>query len=604
MSAAQASRGLRLLLGLAALAVLYVAVVQLGDRLLGGRQLDLTHDHLYTLAPGTVEIARSPREPVHLTLYYTRHAMRDLPQLRTYAQRVRTLLEEIQRASRERVHVSVVDPQPYSADEDRALAAGLSALPTGVAGQRVIFGLVGTNATDGIAVIPFLQPDKEAFLEYDVARLIHELVMTQRPLVGLISGLPVEGAPGGADAPGVPAWTTFQQLGQLFRVRQLDPATLQHIPHDMRVVLLVQPQNLPPPALEAIRAYLLDGGHLAVFIDPDPESLAPEQARASALASWHALEPLFHEWGVAFDPTRVVADPDLARNVSQQPGMLPQPDPVVLGLGRSELSHDDVITAGLRSINVATAGSFEQVEQAPLHLVPLLQSGGDAGTVSVREVLSAADPQALLDHMKATGGRYYVLAARLNGPLAPGARSADIVLVADTDLLTDRLWTRNLPFFGQALTQPFANNGDFFLNVVDNLSGSSALISIRGRAVAARPFTRIQTMRQQAEHSSAEQRATLQQQLARVEQRLLEIEQMRSGGAATDLHVAEYRLARERRSDLRQALRQIQRQSDARVQRLRLRIETLDIVAVPALLAILALLLAVLRRWRGRSGES
>ncbi|MHB1896588.1 MAG: Gldg family protein [Metallibacterium sp.] len=593
------TRGLRLVLALLALALLYVAVVQVGTRLLGGWRIDLTRDRIYTLAPGTRAIARSPREPVQLTLYFSRHAARDLPQLRAYARRVQTLLREVARVSRGRVRLALVDPRPYSEAEDRALAAGLSALPVGPEGQRVIFGLVGTNATTGIADIPFLQPDKEAFLEYDVARLIHELVTPQRPLVGLISGLPVEGTPGSADVPGLPPWTTFQQLGQLFRVQPLDGRTLTAIPAAVRVLLLVQPDMLSAGAVQAIRAFLLRGGHLALFIDPDPETLPPARAVASAQASWRALQPLFAEWGVSFDPDRVVLDPTLARSVALQPGMVPAPDPAVLGLGRAELSHDDVITAGLRSINVSTVGSFEQTEHARLRLVPLLQSSGDAGSASVQRVLDTPDPQALLDNLRQARGRY-VLAARLTGALAPGAQQADIVLVADTDLLSDRLWVQLLPFFGQTLTSPFANNGDFFLNVVDNLSGSSALISIRGRAVAARPFTRLRVLRAEAEQAFRERRLALQQQLDAAEQRLLEIEQARrAAGASIGLHEAGYRAASEQQREIRNELRRIERDLDARILRLQWHIETLDIFLLPALIALFGLLLAAWRRWRG-----
>ncbi|WP_297922685.1 Gldg family protein [Metallibacterium sp.] len=595
------TRGLRLVLALLALALLYVAVVQVGTRLLGGWQIDLTRDHIYTLAPGTRAIARSPREPVQLTLYFSRHAARDLPQLRAYARRVQTLLREVARVSQGRVRLALVDPRPYSEAEDRALAAGLSALPVGPEGQRVIFGLVGTNATTGIADIPFLQPDKEAFLEYDVARLIHELVTQQRPLVGLISGLPVEGTPGSANAPGLPPWTAFQQLGQLFRVQPLDGRTLTAIPAAVRVLLLVQPDMLSAGAVQAIRAFLLRGGHLALFIDPDPETLPPARAMASAQASWRALQPLFAEWGVSFDPDRVVLDPTLARSVALQPGMVPAPDPAVLGLGRAELSHDDVITAGLRSINVSTIGSFEQTEHARLRLVPLLQSSGDAGSASVQRVLDTPDPQALLDNLRQARGRY-VLAARLTGALAPGAQQADIVLVADTDLLSDRLWVQLLPFFGQTLTSPFANNGDFFLNVVDNLSGSSALISIRGRAVASRPFTRLRALRADAEQAFRERRLALQQQLDAAEQRLLEIEQARrAAGASISLHEAEYRAASEQQREIRSELRRIERDLDARILRLQWRIETLDIFLLPALIALFGLLLAAWRRWRGNT---
>lgn len=600
MSVRAHGRGLRVLLALLALAVLYGALVQLGTRALAGHRFDLTADHLYTLAPGTVEIARSPREPVLLTLYFSRHAARALPQLRAYAQRVRTLLDEVARISRGRVRVQVLDPRPYSQIEDRALAAGLSALPVGPDGERVIFGLVGSNATTGIAVIPFLQPDKQPFLEYDVARLIDELITTRRPRVGLISGLPVEGTPASADAPAQPPWTAFQQLNQLFRIQPLDGRSLRAVPADLRVLLLVQPDMLSARAVAAIHAFLLRGGHLAVFIDPDPETLPPAQALASASASWAALRPLFEDCGVGFDPDRVVIDPSLARNVAAVPGAAPTADPALLGLGRAELSRDDVITAGLHDINVSTAGSFEQSENARLHMTPLLQSSGDARALPVQRVLDAAvDPQQLLDGADAARARY-VLAARLTGALAPGARPADIVLVADTDILSNRLWVQLLPFFNQSLTSPFANNADFLLNTIDNLSGSSALISIRGRAEASRPFTRLRAMQTAAEQAIRERRLVLRQKLDAAEQRLLEIEQARSApGAAVNLDAGEYRAARQQRAEVRDDLRRSERHLDARIERLQARIEALDILLVPGVLTLAALLIAAWRRLRG-----
>ena len=592
-------RGLRALLALLALALLYVALLHVALRLLAGRQLDLTADHLYTLAPGTVQIARAPAQPVDLTLYFSRQAARGMPQLRDYARRVRILLDEIARVSDGRVHVQQRDPQPYTRTEARALAAGLGALPVGPQGQRVIFGLVGTNATTGIETIPFLQPDKAAFLEYDVARMIHALSEHARPRVGLISGLPVEGTPASAQGPGVPAWTSFQQLGQLFDVQVLDGRTLKAVPADIHVLLLVQPSMLDAAGQAAITAFLRRGGHLAVFVDPDPQSLPPPLALLSGEASARALAPLLAQWGVRYAANRVLLDPSLAHDVPLEPGAAPTPDPLLLDLGRSELNHDDVITAGLTGINVASAGSFEQAEHAPLRMVPLLQSNGDAATVGVRRVLATSDPQQLLQDFHATGNRY-VLAARLTGALAAGAPPADIVLVADTDLLRDRYWVQQVPFFDQTLSTPFANNGDFFLNIVDNLAGSGALISIRGRAVAARPFTRLRALRAEAEQRFRDHRLALQQQLDGIEQRMMEIEQARAQpDAPADLYAGAYRAALQRARAIREELRRIGSELDARVERLQWRIEALDTLAVPLLLAVLALLLAWRRRLRG-----
>src|SRR5690606_4485089 len=43
-----------------------------------------------------------------------------------------------------------------------------------------------------------------------------------------------------------------------------------------------------------------------------------------------------------------------------------------------------------------------------------------------------------------------------------------------------------------------ADNGDFILASVDNLTGSSDLISVRARGQFSRPFTRVQEIRKEA----------------------------------------------------------------------------------------------------------
>ena len=607
------SRRLAALIALLALAVLYISLVLVCARTLRGVQADLTAGQVYTLAPGTLRIAGSLHEPVDLYLYFSRHAARDLPQLRAYAQRVELLLRDIAAHAHGRIRIRVIDPAPYSTAEERAQALGLTPAPGGVNGERIFFGIAGTNATDGVQVIPFLQRDKESFLEYDVARMIQQLDQRQRPLIELISSLPVLG--GGPDA--APPWTVFRQLGQLFRVRSLDAATLSAIPADVKVLLLVQPTGLGPAAQHAIDRYVQQGGHVALFMDPDPESVAPAAAQASAQATATAMAPLLAAWGVSYDPDRVVLDSSLAQAISIDPAGGPVRDPAVLGLGRGELNRDDVITAGLSSINVSTAGSLELSEHARTRLEPLLQSSGESEQAPVAAVLAAGDPSTLLDGFQ-PGGERYVIAARLTGVLpvafaddAPAAdvsrRPGEVLLVADTDLLSDRLWVQLMPFLGQTIANPFANNGDFFLNAMDNLAGSSALISIRGRALAARPFTRVEALRREAEAAFSAKQFELQQQLNDTERRLADLEQARNADGMPTLTPAqrsEIEAFTRRRAGIRRQLREVQRSLDARIDRLGERLKLINIVLMPMLVSLFALAWAVLRAWRRRRWRS
>ncbi len=253
---------------LAVLAVLFVAVILITNSLFRGARLDLTQNHLYTLSQGTKNIISGIDEPIHLYLYFSDKATQDLPQLRTYAQRVREMIEEMAARSSGKLKLDVIDPQPFSEDEDRATGYGLQAVPSGAGGATIFLGLAGTNSTNGKSVIPFLQPDKEAFLEYDVAKLIHELSVTKKTAVGLLSSLPMSSGFDPQTRAMREPWAVQQQLQQLFDVRQLNAASLKSIDKDVSVLVLVHPKALSDDAQYAIDQFVMRGGHLLVFVDP------------------------------------------------------------------------------------------------------------------------------------------------------------------------------------------------------------------------------------------------------------------------------------------------------------------------------------------------
>jgi len=257
------------------LVVIFVPLIVVSSRWLHATRIDLTTDQLYTLTPGTLHIVDTLQRPLRLTLYFSDHATRDLPQLRSYEQRVNEMLQEIVARSHSRIRLQVIDPVPYSDDEASAEGGGLTAANGGSNGERVFFGLVGSamaggadgdstedRVPDKTLAIPFFDPAREAFLEYDIAKLLYELNQVSKPSIGVISSLPVAGNP----ALGQPAWTVIQQLDQLFDVKMMDASTLRHIDDSTKVLLLIQPKQLSLDAQYAIDQYVLRGGHLAVFV--------------------------------------------------------------------------------------------------------------------------------------------------------------------------------------------------------------------------------------------------------------------------------------------------------------------------------------------------
>ena len=306
----------RLTLGagtLLALALLFIGLTMLFNFGLRGWRLDLTQNHLYSIAPGTDRILRSIKEPINLYFFYSEKTANQVPQIKTYGVRVRELLEELAGRSNGNVRLHVIDPQPFSEDEDRASELGVQGTAVGASGQQLYFGLAGTNATDTHAQpITFFDPQKEEFLEYDVVKLIYELANPKKPVVAWLSGLPMtEGFDPRSQQMREP-WAIYGQAQQLFDVHTLDPATTQIAP-DVSLLVLVHPKNLSPATQFAIDQYALRGGHIVAFVDPlaeaDQSGADPNNPMAQMTADKSShLGPLLAAWGVQFNPRQVIAD--------------------------------------------------------------------------------------------------------------------------------------------------------------------------------------------------------------------------------------------------------------------------------------------------------
>lgn len=586
------------------LAVVYLSLVLGASHWFGGERIDLTRDHLYTLSPGTRKIIADIRQPIDLTLYFSDRASHDLPQLRAYHQHVLHMLEQIVRRSQGRVHLAQVDPLPFSEAEDRATAAGLTSVRGEGTGESIFFGLAGRNTDDGrTSAIPFFLPAKEPFLEYDVARLLHDLSITKEPRVAIYSSLPIWGDTD-ADGNVSPPWTALQQLQQLFDVQRLDTNTLAALaPADAAVLVLIQPTGLTHADLRAIDRHVQAGGRLLVFVDPDSE------VDGGAPSDLHAL---FRAWGVAFDTDRVLLDRSRALSVQSPVTGATVRDPSVLGLTGDELNRRDPVTRALSVIDVAATGYFGLLPGAQVRLDPLLQSTTEAMAVPAERVREASDPASLYKNYR-PDGEHYAIAVRLEGELpsafaddapAKPARKPAVILVGDTDVLSDRLWVLPSQTQGQTLMSPFANNGDFFVNAIDDLAGPSNLIAIRGRAVRERRFTRVDTLRRQADEKFKAKQLELQAELEDTEKRLAALKQDAKGSSRSEAQKSAVEQFTQRKLAIRGELRAVQRSLDGDIERLSMQLKFIDILLMPILVALTGLLYGLWRmrrRWlRGR----
>jgi ABC-type uncharacterized transport system involved in gliding motility auxiliary subunit len=619
--------------GLLALAVLFLGVVMLSNLALRGVRLDLTQNRLYTLSPGTKQVLGELKEPINLYFYFSRDAAaKQSPLIMPYAARVREFLEEVTARAGGKIRLQVVDPQPFSEDEDRAAEAGLSPLQVGDgSGGSVYFGLAGTNSTDGRSVIPGFTPDREEFLEYDVAKLIQELASPKKPVIGLVSTLPMQGQYNPMTGQMGDTWPILAQLEQLFTIRTLT-TDVDHIDQDVDVLMIVHPKNFPPKTLYAIDQFVMRGGKVLLFVDPDSgadtSGQDPQNPFAGAGASRSSdLEPLLTAWGVAYDPSKVVADLNLGLEVRSSMQGPPTRHIGILGLKRDDMNDKDVDTASLDSINVATAGFLAPRTGATTRFESLLMSSTSAAPLPAARFGPMSDPASLRDGFKPTGLRY-AIAARITGPvpsaypqgapadqkpaagpplahLAKSVGSADIVIIADTDMLMDYMWVQTRELLGQRVSQAFASNGDLVANALDNLGGSSALISIRGRATFSRPFERVDALKRQADDRLRAKVLELQSELQQTESKLTELQSKRNDQASlmlTPEQDAELKRFTAEKAHVRKELRETQRGLDVEINRLDVWLKVLNIAVAPLAVAIAGALLLSLRRRRRASG--
>lgn len=603
-------------LALVLLAAGFVAFSALNSLLFGRARVDLTEGKLYTISEGTREIIAAIDEPIDVYLFYSDKATRELAPLRTYARRVREVLEEYAREADGRIRLKVIDPEPFSEAEDQAAEFGLQAVPLDAGGEKIYLGLAASNAVGERQVIPFFQPEREEFLEYELSKLLSSLNAAKKPVVGLVSGLQIAGGFDMMSSQPTPPWMVVDQIRQGFELKTISPQA-ESIDPEVTTLMVVHPAGLGEGMLYAIDQFVLKGGKALVFVDPYCESARAGQnpmlgETGGQTAS--TLGVLFGAWGVDYAMDKVVADPATALQINFAPDQPPVPHLAFLGLGPDNTNRADVVTAQLESINLGMAGALAAAKDASTRFEPLLQSSERAGLIDSIRVQVTRDPSALQKDFT-PGGQRYTLAARISGPAKsayPGARkegaehlaaadNINVVVVADADMLADRFWVQVQDFFGQRIASAWADNAAFAQNAVENLSGSSALIEVRGRGRFSRPFERVQDIRLAAEARYQSSADELQRRLDETERRLEELQQSREEGGQLVLSPEQEQALldfRDEKLRIRKELRDVRHQMDREIERLGSALKVLNIVAAPLLLT---LALFGWHRWRESS---
>lgn len=631
-----------------ALLVAFVAANAISNSWFRSWRLDLTESRLYSLSSGARATLDELTEPLELTLYYSRDAARAAPQLQAYAGRVREMLQTFQARSRGRVRFVEVDVEPFSEAEDAAVEAGIEPVRLTDTSDPIYFGLSGANAIDDQVGIAFLDPEREAFLEYEITRLIFELEKPERTSVALITSLPIDPAAAGSPLGGQQS-VFATEMGRMLDVTKLAP-DFTEIP-DVDVLAIIHPGALSQQQLYAIDQFILREGR--AFIAIDPAALMAQQATGFdpfnpvAPAPTSSNLALLQRWGVEMAPT-VVLDLDNALAVSAQDPRTGQPteapQPLFFVVPAEQLDREDLMTAWLRrGVNFGLAGGLSWSEREGVTVEPLARTSGRTMRLPAEAALARPSPFEILQMWPPSGGRVETMALRLSGNLEtafPNGRQADepaevetvdgaapapppppadagealsrsatpaqIVIVADVDFLADEFYID--PRSGGS----GADNAAFALNAIDVLGGSDALVSLRSRAPSMRRMELVEEMERNAERRIRDRQQALQAELQETEERLA---QLQAGGRGSgffsgDLGAeltpeerVEIERFRARVVEVRGELRDVERNLRGDIDRLEAVVVFINVWLAPLLVAGAGLFLFWRRQRRGRTQQ-
>ena len=631
-------------LGLMAIAISLLFGV-LVISLIPSLRIDLTEDRLYSLSEGTLSILSSLNEPIELMFFYSDSATEDVPQLRTYGNRVQELLREIVIASEGNLSLRVIDPEPFSEEEDLATQYGVRAVPVTQGGEGVYFGLVaakgGADVPDPLRAtetMSLIRPDQEEFLEYEFMKIITQVSNPERTVIGLVTQLDIDGGFDPMTGQGTQQWMIMDLVRQLYDVRRIDVSS-DSIEEDVDILMIVHPQGLSDRFLYAIDQHILRGGDALLFLDPNADSMVGRSPQGNLIPAGMSSElpGLLDAWGLEFDNSKVLTDNELALRVMMGQGQRAVPHLGMLGVQGNFLTQGDIITNRLETINLSSAGAISQSNEGSLSFEPLITSSSDAMLMDRSFVESVTDPNVLFDEFESEN-RSFVIAARLSGlietafpegqPLIPvieeesssddadrevsvaeetssevdvvneeneiahlsaSLEPTNIVVFADSDLLTDRLWVQVTQFFGQRIPQPFANNGDLVINALDNLSGGADLSSIRSRGRYSRPFTKVLTLQREADDRLRQEESELSARVAETESALAELNTDEEGnpiGEITPQIQTEIDRFNGELIETRRRLREVRFQLTEDIEQLGINLKAVNTALVPILLTL------------------
>ena len=616
--------------GLAVLALILV-IVGATNYILSAlsARVDLTAERLYTLSPGSKAVLAKLDQKVTLKFFFSESA-KDMPSsLKTYAEQVRDLLGEYERAGNGNVAIETYDPKQDSDEEEWAVKYGVEPQQANPFGAPIYFGLVVTCGTQE-QTIPGFDPRMESTLENEITRHITRVAWPERPVVGVLSAIP--GVLGEQMNPMMmqmrrrpsPGWIAFAELKKDYDLREI-AQDAESIDPDVKALVVIHPKDLSEKTLFAIDQFVIKGGRLIACVDPfsfkDFEASSQQQQnpmmQMGGQGGPSTLGKLFEKWGISFDTAKCVADDKAAVQMRGRNGAVVT-DATVLELGKANIAKD-VLTAGISQLIIPYAGALEFTPTEGLEFTPILTSSTNNACLVDASMLQMG-PEAIRDQIKPDGVRR-TLAGRLTGtfktafPKGPDWKEGStnavpavvesgkgfVFLFADADFLSDQACVDVVDtLFGkQAVLR--GDNIALFSNIIEQFAGREELIGLRSRGPSDRPFEVVRDLRAEAEKKFRAKAEELQAKLNETSKKLNDLLQGKRG---TDRQLVSQELesaigeARREKAKTQKELKNVRKELNADIENLGFRLKVVNICLVPLLVILFGIFRAVLRRRR------
>jgi ABC-type uncharacterized transport system involved in gliding motility auxiliary subunit len=598
-------------------------------------RVDLTAEKAYTLSEGTRAILGQLKKPVKVRFYYTQveNATDETVFLSTYAKQVEDLLGEFRQAAGGKFIVEKYNPQPDSDAEDQAKMDGIEGQPMPPYGEGFYLGLSISRGLDEVVAMPFLSPSREKLLEYDIARAISQLLKPEKPVVGVLSALPIFGMPMNPmmmqmGRQGQDPWVFVTELKKDFTVKEV-PMSADKIEDDVKVLVAIYPKDISETLQYAVDQFVLKGGKLVAFLDP--KSVADNANPAAnplqrATAGGATMDKLLKAWGVEFDMGKVVSDATYKTMLGGRDGQ-PQENPTVLSLTKTALNAEDILTSQSDNLLVPFAGVFTGTPASGLKQTVLLKTTREAALVDkIMAEFGGADKDSK------PAGTEYALAIRLTGKFKtafpdgkPGASATEkkegeekkeepkadgslkestgetsVILVADSDLLFDPVAAQIQNIFGQKIAIPRGGNLSFGQSIVEQMAGDSNLIAVRSRATLNRPFTVVRQMEEDAQKSYRSKIKELEDSLQETQTKLNELQRTKEKSqqrlVLSPEQQQEVANFRKKEGEVKRQLKDERKNLRKEIDSLENRLKWLNIAAMPLTVSLSGILVAVLKR--------